>query len=92
METEGDTRGAWDTERVRQLLGNLLSNAVKYGDRVSPIAVRLVGRTDDVNLALNRIASSGPRNSWPSTPRKTLRQRSTSRVKWSTDGPAVPTS
>ena len=52
LETEGDTRGMWDAERVRQLLGNLLSNAVKYGDRASPVMVRLVGRADDVVLSV----------------------------------------
>jgi signal transduction histidine kinase len=57
METEGDTQGEWDAERVRQLLGNLLSNALKYGDGVSPVVVRLVGRTDDVVLS---VTNSGP--------------------------------
>ena len=31
------------------------------------------------NRALSKNESSGPRSSWASTPRKTLRQRSTSR-------------
>jgi signal transduction histidine kinase len=52
LKVQGDTRGAWDAERVRQLLGNLLSNAMKYGDRTAPVVVRLVGRADDVVLSV----------------------------------------
>ena len=57
FESEGDTRGEWDPERVRQLLGNLVSNALKYGDRASPVVVRLVGRADEVVLS---VTNSGP--------------------------------
>ena len=57
FESEGDTRGEWDPQRVRQLLGNLVSNALKYGDRASPVVVRLVGRADEVVLS---VTNSGP--------------------------------
>lgn len=57
FEAEGNTRGRWDAERVRQLLGNLLTNALKYGDGVSPVRVRLVGRPESVEMS---VSNSGP--------------------------------
>lgn len=57
FEATGDTRGQWDAERVRQLLGNLLSNALKYGDKSSAIVVRLEGRADAVELS---VSNAGP--------------------------------
>jgi signal transduction histidine kinase len=41
---------AWDSERVRRLLGNLLSNAVKYGDRAAPIVIACREERDAVAL------------------------------------------
>jgi signal transduction histidine kinase len=57
FETEGDTQGLWDPERVAQLLGNLISNAIKYGDASAPIVVRLIGRANEVELS---VTNSGP--------------------------------
>ncbi len=43
LEQHGDGHGAWDGDRVAQLLGNLVSNALKYSPADSPVTVRGVG-------------------------------------------------
>jgi signal transduction histidine kinase len=57
LQTSGDTKGRWDADRVRQLLGNLLSNALKYGDGATPVLVRLEGRANEVAMS---VSNSGP--------------------------------
>lgn len=50
--TEGPTQGVWDASRLKQVLGNLIANAAKYGDKGTPITVRVVGRDDEVVLSV----------------------------------------
>ncbi|TDS83680.1 hybrid sensor histidine kinase/response regulator [Comamonas sp. JUb58] len=42
-QTEGDTQGRWDGERLAQVVSNILGNAVKHGAADAPISVRLDG-------------------------------------------------
>ena len=52
LEVEGDVRGAWDANRLDQVLGNLVSNAVRYGDPGAPVQVVLTGGHSEVTLAV----------------------------------------
>ena len=40
---EGDLRGDWDADRLRQAISNLMGNAVQYGDAGAPIHLRATG-------------------------------------------------
>jgi signal transduction histidine kinase len=48
LEVEGDVCGSWDEARLHQVLDNLVVNAVKYGDRDTPVRIRLTGTEESV--------------------------------------------
>lgn len=50
FKVQGDCRGMWDGERIKQLLGNLVINAVKYGAPDAPIRVIVDGGERDVTI------------------------------------------
>jgi signal transduction histidine kinase len=52
FESEGETQGHWDRDRLAQLLTNLVSNASTYGSG-APIRVRIVGNESDVRLQVH---------------------------------------
>jgi signal transduction histidine kinase len=43
---ETKVTGFWNADALRRILENLVSNAVKYGDRTTPITIRLRARDD----------------------------------------------
>jgi signal transduction histidine kinase len=43
LESRGDTRGEWDSDRLAQVISNLLGNAVEHGDHGQPIRLSLDG-------------------------------------------------
>lgn len=55
--TAGDTRGAWDGQRLQQLLRNLVVNAIIHGAANAPIQVVLTGDEADVII---EVKNSGP--------------------------------
>ncbi|AKQ70424.1 histidine protein kinase AsgD [Myxococcus hansupus] len=57
LTTRGDGRGAWDADRLSQVLQNLVMNAVKYGQPGAPILVEIEGDGDPVTL---RVHNEGP--------------------------------
>ncbi|MCP3167834.1 ATP-binding protein [Myxococcus qinghaiensis] len=48
LQTEGNTLGEWDRDRLAQLLSNLLANALGHGAPGSPVSVRLKGKAPNV--------------------------------------------
>jgi len=40
---DGDLRGDWDADRLRQAISNVLGNAVQHGDADAPIDLRAIG-------------------------------------------------
>ena len=59
-ESEGDTRGEWDPDRITQLLINLVSNAVKYSPGDSTVRVRTRGEADAVVLEVHNTGEPMP--------------------------------
>jgi len=45
LESSGDTRGEWDSDRLGQVISNLLGNAVEHGDPDQPVRLTLDGRS-----------------------------------------------
>jgi len=45
LESSGDTRGEWDSDRLGQVISNLLGNAVEHGDPHQPVRLTLDGRS-----------------------------------------------
>ena len=52
-ESEGDLRGCWDMDRMKQALGNLVGNAMQHGAKEEPVTVRAQGADDEVTLAVH---------------------------------------
>jgi PAS domain S-box-containing protein len=50
FEARGDTRGAWDPDRVTQVVGNLVVNSLQHGRADSP--VRVTVRAEDAEVLL----------------------------------------
>jgi PAS domain S-box-containing protein len=53
----GDLRGAWDANRLAQLVSNLVGNAIQHGQSGAPIVVRIDG-TDADSVTLS-VANAG---------------------------------
>jgi signal transduction histidine kinase len=49
---DDDDSGLWDSAALEQVMANLLANAVKFSPPDSPIDVQIVGRPDEVELAV----------------------------------------
>ena len=52
-ETDSDGRGAWDADRLAQVVDNLVRNAVSYGEPGAPITVSSVGRAETVEVRVH---------------------------------------
>ena len=60
LEQHGDGRGMWDGDRIAQMLGNLLGNALQYSPVDSPITVSMLGKADEVVLAVHNAGAPIP--------------------------------
>ncbi|MEQ1502147.1 MAG: PAS domain-containing protein [Myxococcota bacterium] len=50
LDHDGDVVGAWDGDRIAQVIGNLVANAVQHGSADHPVAVRSRAEGDRVVL------------------------------------------
>jgi PAS domain S-box-containing protein len=57
----GNTCGAWDTDRIAQVVTNLVSNALAYSPAESPVGIRVEGRDGHVELAIHNEGPPIPR-------------------------------
>ena len=60
VHVKGDTRGAWDTGRVSQLLQNLIGNALQHGLNKRDVTVTLTGEPDTVRLTVHNYGAPIP--------------------------------
>ena len=56
LESHGDLKGEWDSDRLAQLLSNLVANALQYGDEET-VSLSAEGRGDEVTL---KVRNGGP--------------------------------
>ena len=54
---EGNTRGDFDSSRVREALGNLVTNAVKHGVPLEPVLVRIEGDDAEVRISVENVTA-----------------------------------
>jgi signal transduction histidine kinase len=52
VRSEGDTRGAWDGERLTQAIMNLVNNAVHHGTAGAPIDILVSGGPREVTISV----------------------------------------
>ncbi|RPJ79454.1 MAG: PAS domain-containing protein [Alphaproteobacteria bacterium] len=55
LESHGDLTGYWNLIAIKRILENLISNAVKYGDRLSPILIKIIDQGDQVVLSVTNV-------------------------------------
>jgi signal transduction histidine kinase len=48
--TDGDLKGVWDTDRVRQAISNLMGNAIQHGSSDFPVRLSLQGEGANVTI------------------------------------------
>jgi hypothetical protein len=53
VESSGNLAGAWDRDRLTQVLTNLVGNAVQHGSAGAPIKVSAHGLADEVTLSVH---------------------------------------
>jgi|GEM_PF-1908601 len=51
--TEGDAQGAWDADRIAQVITNLVGNAVQHSPPTSPVRVDSRGMDGEVRLSIH---------------------------------------
>ncbi|HET9625079.1 MAG TPA: ATP-binding protein, partial [Kofleriaceae bacterium] len=61
----GDGRGAWDADRLAQVVQNLVSNAVKYSTPGTPITVRTAADVRGVSLVVHNQGAPIPERDRP---------------------------
>jgi len=61
IEMDGDGQGAWDTDRVAQVITNLVTNALKYSPGGTPVTVRARGDRDTVRMEVHNLGEPIPR-------------------------------
>jgi PAS domain S-box-containing protein len=50
---EGRTEGAWDPDRLEQVVQNLLGNALAHGDKEHVVSMRIEDHVDDVRIVVH---------------------------------------
>jgi signal transduction histidine kinase len=62
---DGEERGEWDSDRLRQAISNLLGNAVQHGAESEPIELDLSGEGSDVVIVVRNGGSPIPPGELP---------------------------
>ncbi len=57
---EGDLKGVWDADRLRQAISNLLGNAIQHGSADFPVALLLRGDVSDVFIEIRSCGNMIP--------------------------------
>ena len=57
FQRDGDLKGDWDADRLRQAVSNLMGNAIQHGSENAPIHLKLDGDESDVVVVVH---SGGP--------------------------------
>ena len=60
LETSGDLDGAFDSERLQQVLSNLLSNAVQHGALGQPVTLSARGEAEGITVRVRNYGRSIP--------------------------------
>jgi signal transduction histidine kinase len=55
-----EIRGAWDVDRLSQVVSNLASNALQYGNRAEPIVIELSATEDQATLTVANAVRDKP--------------------------------
>ena len=58
FQVSGPTKGVWDGESLKRVLGNLVVNAIKYGNESSPITIRVAGHAEKVTFEVRNEGTS----------------------------------
>jgi two-component system, sensor histidine kinase and response regulator len=59
-EDGGSTHGAWDEQRLGQILSNLIGNALRHGDKQAPVRVRVLGTPSALVLEVENGGAIAP--------------------------------
>ncbi|MEX2154261.1 MAG: sensor histidine kinase [Gemmatimonadaceae bacterium] len=62
VQTDGDTTGTWDCERLTQAVMNLVGNAVHHGTPGAPIDIIVAGHRDEVTISVRNQGQPIPAN------------------------------
>lgn len=65
LETVGDGQGAWDADRLGQVMGNLVTNAFKYGAAGRPVRVQVEATGQEVLLRVHNDGAPIPSDEQP---------------------------
>jgi signal transduction histidine kinase len=60
VETKGNLRGNWDSDRLAQVISNLVGNALHHGAADKPITINLDGTSDRVSFSIRNEGKTIP--------------------------------
>jgi signal transduction histidine kinase len=52
LRSEGEVRGNWDIDRLRQAISNLLGNAIQHSPEIAPVELRVSVEASDAMVAI----------------------------------------
>jgi signal transduction histidine kinase len=53
IRTDGEVKGLWDSDRIRQAMSNLLGNAIQHGSADFPVTLSIRGARSEVVIAVH---------------------------------------
>lgn len=63
FESEGETQGRYDADRIKQVISNLIGNALEHGAKKTPVTVKLSGNETNVILSAHNHGNPIPAES-----------------------------